>query len=86
MDKFKELLSKVERAVIITGAGISIESGFPSFRIKKGPPQHQEPIWRNYSYIHLANDETFTQDPDIVWEFYHYLRDLSLKVKPNKVF
>ena len=79
------LLSEVERAVIITGAGISIESGFPSFRIQKGPLLIQQPIWRNYSYMHLASDETFTKDPDLVWEFYQYLRDLSMEAKPNKV-
>ncbi|XP_065221205.1 NAD-dependent protein deacylase-like [Planococcus citri] len=84
MDQLRILLSKVERAVIITGAGISIESGLPSFLIKTGPARLQEPIWRNYSYMYLASDETFTRDPDIVWEFYHYLRDVYLNAIPNK--
>ncbi|MCO5596305.1 hypothetical protein L7F22_050366 [Adiantum nelumboides] len=49
------------------GAGISAESGIPTFRGEGG-------LWRSWSATELATPEAFAADPSLVWEFYHYRR------------
>ncbi len=60
----------------MTGAGISAESGVPTFR---GP----DGLWRNYSPEKLATPEAFEQDPRLVWEWYDWRRSVVHKAQPN---
>jgi NAD-dependent protein deacetylase/lipoamidase len=49
------------RVLVITGAGVSAESGIPTFRGKDG-------YWRNLDPIKLATPEAFARDPQLVWQ------------------
>ena len=77
IDNLKEAIKKAESVVVLTGAGISAESGVPTFRGAGG-------IWQNYSATELATPEAFARDPELVWEFYNRRRDLISKVSFNK--
>jgi NAD-dependent deacetylase len=68
--------SYVVRALVITGAGVSAESGIPTFRRKDG-------YWRNLDPAKLATPEAFTRDPKLVWEWYRERRQRVRKAKPN---
>jgi NAD-dependent protein deacetylase/lipoamidase len=61
---------------VLTGAGISAESGVPTFRGPGG-------LWRNYSPEELATPEAFERDPRLVWEWYEWRRDGIRKAQPN---
>lgn len=76
--KLKHLLKAAKQVVVLTGAGISAESGVPTFRGPGG-------LWRKLDATLLANPSAFREDPGLVWEFYHYRRELVLKAKPNAV-
>ena len=65
-----------ESIVALTGAGISAESGIPTFRGKDG-------LWRNFSAQALATPEAFRRDPKLVWEWYDWRRCLIRKAEPN---
>ncbi|TGZ71732.1 hypothetical protein CRM22_002450 [Opisthorchis felineus] len=73
---FKDVLSKARNVLVITGAGMSAESGVPTFRGAGG-------LWRNYNAQDLATPYAFYDDPGLVWEFYHYRRELVRKTRPN---
>jgi NAD-dependent deacetylase sirtuin 5 len=75
--KFQELFSKSKNIAILTGAGISSESGIPTFRGIDG-------LWRKFDVKKLATLEAFNKNPLLIWEFYHYRRELISKNKPNK--
>lgn len=62
--------------VILTGAGISAESGLDTFRDKGG-------IWEKYDLMDLATPEAFARNPDLVHEFYNIRRAGVKKVRPN---
>lgn len=64
------------RIVAFTGAGISAESQVPTFRGAGG-------LWRNYQPERLATAEAFEEDPQMVWEWYDWLRGLIHKAEPN---
>ncbi|KAF4522692.1 hypothetical protein B566_EDAN012709 [Ephemera danica] len=76
MSAFKEILKASKRLVILSGAGISAESGIPTFRGSGG-------FWRTYKSQDLATYGAFRRDPSLVWEFYHYRRELVLTKQPN---
>lgn len=63
--------------VALTGAGISAESGVPTFRGGK------ESLWRNFAPEDLATPEAFARDSRLVWEWYDWRRRLIAKVEPN---
>jgi NAD-dependent deacetylase len=71
-----EFLAGVRRVVALTGAGISAESGVPTFRGKDG-------LWRQYRAESLATPEAFARDPGLVWEWYDWRRGLIAPVAPN---
>ncbi|KAG5449622.1 NAD-dependent protein deacylase sirtuin-5, mitochondrial [Clonorchis sinensis] len=73
---FRDVLSKARNVLVITGAGMSAESGVPTFRGAGG-------LWRNYNAQDLATPYAFYDDPGLVWEFYHYRRELVRKTRPN---
>ena len=64
------------RVLIITGAGVSAESGIPTFRGKDG-------YWRNLDPIKLATPEAFARDPNLVWDWYRERRQRVRQAQPN---
>ena len=62
---------------VLTGAGISAESGIPTFRGKDG-------LWNKYDPMELATPEAFKRDPKLVWEWYDWRRQLIAKAQPNE--
>lgn len=69
-------LRQAEKIVFVTGAGISQESGIPTFRGKDG-------FWRKYDAMKLATIDAFYQNPKLVWEWYEERRTNILAAKPN---
>jgi NAD-dependent deacetylase len=72
----RELLRAASRIAVLTGAGISAESGIPTFRGAGG-------LWRNFRPEELATPEAFERDPATVWEWYRWRRELIGKAEPN---
>lgn len=72
----RQLLLDARRVVVLTGAGISAESGVPTFRGEQG-------LWRNFRPEELATPEAFARDPRTVWEWYHWRRHLVAQCVPN---
>jgi NAD-dependent protein deacetylase/lipoamidase len=64
------------RVLVLTGAGVSAESGIPTFRGKDG-------YWRNLDPIKLATPEAFARDPDLVWQWYRERRQRICNARPN---
>ena len=64
------------RILVITGAGVSAESGIPTFRGKDG-------YWRNFDPAKLATPEAFARDPKLVWEWYRERRQRIRNAEPN---
>jgi NAD-dependent deacetylase len=64
------------RVFVITGAGVSAESGIPTFRGKDG-------YWRNLDPAKLATPEAFARDPKLVWEWYQERRRRIRAAQPN---
>ncbi len=73
----KETLRDARHVCVVTGAGISAESGVPTFR------DAQEGLWAKYNPEDLATPEAFIRDPELVWRWYHWRRDLVASVEPN---
>jgi NAD-dependent deacetylase len=71
-----ERLRSARKVLFITGAGVSAESGIPTFRGKEG-------WWRNYPPEELASPEGFARDPKMVWEWYNYRKQLIRDTSPN---
>jgi len=64
------------RVLVLTGAGVSAESGIPTFRGKDG-------YWRNLDPAKLATPEAFASDPKLVWEWYRERRQRIRNAQPN---
>ncbi|KAG0510886.1 MAG: hypothetical protein NPMRD1_590003, partial [Nitrosopumilales archaeon] len=69
-------LKNAKKIVFVTGAGISQESGIPTFRGTDG-------LWRKYDPMQLATIDAFYDDPKLVWEWYEDRRKNILNAKPN---
>ncbi|XP_010882546.1 NAD-dependent protein deacylase sirtuin-5, mitochondrial [Esox lucius] len=76
MSAFRNVFSKAKHIAIITGAGVSAESGIPTFRGSAG-------YWRKWQSQDLATPEAFFRNPSLVWEFYHYRREIMQSKRPN---
>lgn len=63
------ILNKTKRVAVLTGAGISAESGIPTFRGEEG-------LWKTYRAEELATPHAFTRDPRLVWEWYDWRRGI----------
>lgn len=73
---FRWALSEADSIVALTGAGISAESGIPTFRGPHG-------LWRSFSPEELATAEAFARDPRLVWEWYDWRRGIIHNAQPN---
>jgi NAD-dependent deacetylase len=75
-DSIVEQLKKAKKIVFVTGAGISQESGIPTFRGNDG-------LWRNYDAMKLATIDAFYDNPKLVWEWYNERRQNIFAAEPN---
>ena len=66
----------MRKVLVISGAGISAESGIPTFRGTDG-------FWRNFDPAKLATPEAFHRDPELVWEWYRERRAKIREASPN---
>lgn len=69
-------IGKASSIAVVTGAGISAESGIPAFRGAGG-------LWKQFRPEDLATPEAFARDPKTVWEWYDWRRGLVHKAQPN---
>jgi len=70
-------LRAAARLCVLTGAGVSAESGIPTFR------DAQTGLWSRYDPIELASPEAFERDPATVWDWYQWRRELIAEARPN---
>jgi NAD-dependent deacetylase len=75
-DRLQSLLIKGTKVVVLTGAGISAESGVPTFRGDHG-------LWKKFRPEELATFDAFMANPELVWEWYEYRRKIINEIKPN---
>jgi NAD-dependent deacetylase len=71
-----EMLRGARALTVLTGAGMSAESGVPTFRGHEG-------LWRSFRPEDLATPEAFARDPELVWEWYRWRRDRIAAAYPN---
>jgi NAD-dependent deacetylase len=75
-ESIKDQIKDIKKIVFVTGAGISQESGIPTFRGKDG-------LWRNHDAMKLATIDAFYDDPKLVWEWYNERRKNIFAAQPN---
>ncbi|MCL7456074.1 Sir2 family NAD-dependent protein deacetylase [Micromonospora echinofusca] len=71
------LLAQARRVVVFTGAGISAESGVPTFR------DALTGLWRSFDARRLATPDAFRDDPALVWGWYEWRRATAGRARPN---
>jgi NAD-dependent deacetylase len=76
LDRAATLLKKAQRVAVLTGAGVSAESGVPTFRDANG-------LWEGHVIEDVATPEAFRRDPKLVWKFYNERRGNLFDVTPN---
>jgi len=79
MDRLGKLVEGIKNArhlVVLTGAGVSNESGIPTFRGEDG-------LWKQYRAEELATPQAFRRNPQLVWEWYNYRRRIIRSAEPN---
>ncbi len=76
LDRAAELLREAQRVCVLTGAGVSAESGVPTFRASDG-------LWEGHRIEDVATPEGFARDRQLVWRFYNARRANLATVKPN---
>ena len=75
-DNLRSLLHNTESICVLTGAGVSAESGVETFRGSNG-------LWSKLKPEELANFDAFMRNPELVWEWYNYRKKIIHDVKPN---
>jgi NAD-dependent deacetylase len=76
LEEARKWVQAADSIAVLTGAGISAESGVPTFRGDGG-------LWRDFRAEDLATPEAFERDPKLVWEWYNFRRELIAKTQPN---
>jgi len=72
----RERVARARTVTVLTGAGISADSGVPTFRGADG-------LWRSFRAEDLATPEAFARDPRLVWEWYNWRREILASKRPN---
>jgi len=72
-----QTLREARRITVLTGAGVSAESGVPTFR------EAQTGLWSRYDPGDLATPEAFQRNPQLVWDWYAWRRELVSRAEPN---
>lgn len=67
----------MKKLVVLSGAGVSKESGIPTFRDNDG-------LWKSYRFEDVASPEAWKQNPQLVLDFYNFRRKKVVQAKPNK--
>jgi len=75
--EFVAALRNARHVCVLTGAGISAESGVPTFR------EAQTGLWARYDPLQLATPEAFQEDPELLWRWYRWRRELVSQAEPN---
>ena len=76
VERLAELIRERQPCVVLTGAGVSTESGIPDFRSPTG-------IWAHYDPMEYASIDAFQRDPVKVWDFYARRLDMLATAEPN---
>ncbi|MFO0937890.1 MAG: NAD-dependent deacylase [Gemmataceae bacterium] len=71
-----DILRSANRICVLTGAGVSAESGIPTFRASDG-------LWENHAIEDVASPQGWQRNPQLVWDFYHARRAKAGSVLPN---
>ncbi len=77
IEQAADLIDQAQHVVVFTGAGVSKESGLPTFR------DAQEGLWARYDPQELASMQGFRRNPELVWTWYQHRRTLYGDVQPN---
>ena len=75
--QIRQRLAQAESVCVLTGAGMSAESGIPTFR------DAQTGLWSRFDPMQLASEAGFRADPQLVWDWYAVRRDGVLAAQPN---
>lgn len=75
-DDIKSRLARAHAVAVLTGSGISADSGIPTFRGADG-------LWKTFRAEELATPEAFSRDPHLVWEWYNWRREVIASKQPN---
>jgi NAD-dependent deacetylase len=76
LDRAADALARARRVSVLTGAGVSVESGVPTFRAQDG-------LWEQHRIEDVATADALTRNPRLVWEFYEARRSRMQTVAPN---
>ena len=76
LHRARRILGRASRVLVLSGSGISAESGVPTFRGAGG-------LWRSFRPEDLATAEAFARDPRLCWEWYGWRRALLAECRPN---
>src|SRR5579884_2004227 len=76
LEQARNWLNHADAVAVLTGAGISAESGIPTFRGTTG-------LWKQFRPEDLATPAAFARDPELVWQWYDWRRGLIARAKPN---
>ncbi len=77
IDVIAQRMRDASHVLVLTGAGVSAESGVPTFR------EAQTGLWAKYDPLELATPDAFKENPERVWAWYRWRKDLVRRVRPN---
>src|SRR5690349_5481766 len=78
IDRARDIIDNARRLVVFTGAGVSADSGVPTFRGASG-----DSFWGKYDPVQLASPQGFSADPNLVYDWYNWRRGHLASVQPN---
>lgn len=76
LDAARDIIHEAKRIAVLTGAGISAESGLPTFRGADG-------LWRGFRAEEMATPDAFARNPRLVWDWYEWRREAVIRARPN---